>query len=62
MVATSAYPLVVKAMHVLGDVIEAILDGEVSGIKPVHLGCWQICQVSSSSLPNEEDRRLAPKK
>jgi hypothetical protein len=54
-VAISAYQLVVKAMHVLGDVIEAILDGEVSGLKPVHLGFWQICQVSFSSLSSEED-------
>jgi hypothetical protein len=49
-VAISDYPLVVKAMHVLGNVIEAILDGEVSGLKPVHLGFWQICQVSFSSF------------
>jgi hypothetical protein len=40
--AFRGYALVIKAMHVLRDVVEAILNGEVSSLKPMHLGHWQI--------------------
>ena len=47
-------------MHVFGNVVQAILDGEVPGFKPVHLGFGQILQISFSSLPGEEDIVLRP--
>ena len=34
-------PFAVEAMHVFRNVVETILDGEVPGFKPVHLGFGQ---------------------
>src|SRR6185369_2568876 len=50
----------IEAVHAFGDLVERILDGEVAGSQPVHLGLRQIPQVRFASFASEEDVLLAP--
>ena len=43
-----------------GDRLEAILDGEVTGIEPVQFRLRQIAQVRLAALRREEDVVLSP--
>jgi hypothetical protein len=51
----------IETVHAIGDLVQRILDGEVAGCWPLHLGLRQIRQVRFASFASEEDVLLAPK-
>src|ERR1700704_1516296 len=58
--AASSVQVAVERLHLARDDVERVLDREVAGVEPMHLGVGQDFQEGLAALLREEDVRLAP--